>query len=65
MDKKEKIGAAWTKVSQKGVKFLSGQIDHNGEKIPFIAFRNTYKEEGSRQPDFIIYASDSNVRSAI
>lgn len=63
--KKDKIGAGWTKISQKGNRFISGQIEHNGDKIPFIMFKNSYKEEGSKQPDFIIYASDSDVRSDV
>ncbi|MEO5367900.1 MAG: DUF736 domain-containing protein [Magnetococcus sp. WYHC-3] len=58
MDKKDKIGAAWKKVSKKGVKFLSGEIEINGFKTPIVMFVNSYKEENSKQPDFIIYKSE-------
>ena len=58
MDKKDKIGAAWKKVSKKGTKFLSGEIEINGFKTPIVMFVNSYKEEGSKQPDFIIYKSE-------
>lgn len=52
------IGGLWKKVSQTtGKQFLSGSIEHNGEKIFFNIFPNTYKEN-SKQPDYNIIKND-------
>lgn len=57
MNKEDKIGAFWTRDSKSGQRYLSGHIEWKGEKIAITAFKNSYKEEGSKQPDFIIYKS--------
>lgn len=49
MAKQESIGALWK--NEKG--YLTGTI--NGVKI--IAFKNDYKQEGDKQPDFKVYVS--------
>jgi hypothetical protein len=55
MDKEKKIGALWLHVTKDGTKkYLSGKVD--GKEI--VVFKNGYKEEGSKQPDWIIYVSD-------
>lgn len=46
------VGALWVNVNQKsGDKYLTGQI--NGEKV--IMFKNKYKEENAKAPDFRVY----------
>ena len=61
MDKKEKnennIGGLWKKVSQSGKPYLSGSITHNGEKIYFSVFPNTFKKKEG-QPDYTILKSN-------
>ena len=48
-------GGLWEQVSAKsGVTYLSGSIEINGQKHSFVALKNTYKEEGSKKPDYII-----------
>lgn len=46
----------WEKTTQKGGKFLSGQITINGEAVKFVAFKNGYKKE-DRHPDWKLYLS--------
>lgn len=50
------IGALWIKESAKG-KFLSGVVEVNGEKLNIVVFKNTFKKEGEKSPDYRIYAS--------
>lgn len=46
------VGALWLNVNQKtNEKYLTGQI--NGEKV--IMFKNKYKDENPKAPDFRIY----------
>jgi len=48
-------GGLWERFSAKtGVAYLSGSIEINGQKHSFVALKNTYKEEGSKKPDYII-----------
>ena len=58
MDKANKMGAAWVKTSKKGDKFFSGQIEIGGVKTQFVMFKNSYKKEGSKQPDWVMYKSE-------
>jgi len=51
----KKIGALWKKTTQTGKTLLTGNIEVNGEKIKLAVFDNGYKQEGTRQPDYIIY----------
>lgn len=58
-DKKEnnewdnrELGALWVNVKQSdGSKYLTGTI--NGEKV--IVFKNKYKDENEKAPDFRVY----------
>jgi uncharacterized protein (DUF736 family) len=50
------IGAAWTRHGNGG-EFLSLKI---GGK-PAMAFRNTKKQEGSKQPDYRIVSDDADL----
>jgi uncharacterized protein (DUF736 family) len=46
------VGALWVNVKQSdGSKYLTGTI--NGEKV--IVFKNKYKDENQKAPDFRIY----------
>ena len=58
-DKQSKSqGGGWIKTSQKGNKYMSCNIEINGKKVYFSMVKNTYKEEGSKQPDYKIFLSD-------
>jgi len=66
--KKIKYGVMWSRMSGKNVKYYKisvdtkNMMDDNGnipEEVKIIAFRNFYKEEGSKQPDYILYKDDS------
>lgn len=51
-----KIGALWLKTSPKGEKYMSGQIELNGEKIRLAVFKNS-KKELEKHPDYNILLS--------
>ncbi len=53
--KKKKIGALWTKETKSGTQLLSGNVEIDGRKTQIAVFPNSYKEEGTRQPDYVIY----------
>ncbi len=54
--KLEEAGAFWIKTSKAGTQFLTGKIkSKSGEEISVMVFKNKYKEEGSKQPDYRIY----------
>ena len=54
-EKSKSIGAMWEQDGKRGP-YLSGQIEVNGEKIRFVAFKNGYKKE-AKQPDWKIMPS--------
>lgn len=56
--KQKDIGAVWVRESKKGEKYISMQVTINGEKISLVAFKNTFKAEGSNQPDYRIFPSE-------
>jgi uncharacterized protein (DUF736 family) len=58
--KLEEAGAFWIKTSKTGNQFLTGKVkSKSGEEISIMVFKNKYKEEGSKQPDYRVYY-DSN-----
>ena len=52
--KKQSIGGLWINTSAKGDEYLSGDIE--GRKV--IIFKNTWKKEGEKTPDWRIYEKD-------
>jgi hypothetical protein len=57
---KTAAGALWLRKSKKGNNFLSGSINTpDGNTVKVVVFKNTYKEEGSTQPDYRIYFDES------
>ena len=55
MSKENNIGALWLKESEKG-KYMSGIIEIEGQKIPIVVFKNSYKKE-DKHPDYVILKS--------
>lgn len=56
MEKEKSIGGIW--INGEGEKkYLNIQLDLEGEKYKLIAFKNRYKEENEKQPDYRIYIS--------
>lgn len=54
--KLEEAGAFWIKTAKTGIQFLTGKVkSKTGEEINVMVFKNKYKEEGSRQPDYRVY----------
>ena len=56
----KRVGAMWLKDGKKG-KFMSGVLEHNGEKINFMVFKNSFKEkDGPKAPDYTINISEDD-----
>jgi hypothetical protein len=52
----DSIGALWVKTSAKGVDFMSGNIEINGQNIELVVFKND-KGENEKRPDWKVYRS--------
>ena len=52
------IGGLWTKVDKNGKHFVSGMVEVNGVKQDIVIFKNLYKQEGDRKPDWKIMKSE-------
>jgi len=48
-----KLGAFWKKESKDGKPYWAGSIEWNGEKIPLVCFRNSFKKT-DKHPDIIV-----------
>jgi uncharacterized protein (DUF736 family) len=57
MDRDSELGGLWLKTSNAGNKFMSGKLTINGELIEVVIFKNTFKQEGERTPDYRVYRS--------
>lgn len=55
-EKKKDCGAMWWHTSQKGTRYLSGNIEIDGKKHQIVMFENSYKEQ-EKHPDYKIYPS--------
>ena len=51
------IGALWLNQSKNGVKFLTGNIEINNQKIKIVVFKNKNKKE-AKHPDYNILLSE-------
>jgi len=49
------IGALWLKDGKAG-KYMTGEVEVNGEKQRIVVFKNTYKQQ-DKQPDYRILAA--------
>jgi hypothetical protein len=64
MQKRKDSGALWVRTSKQGNKFLSGNLTtSSGEPVKFVIFKNSYKTEGSSQPDYRIYLEEATPTS--
>lgn len=61
-DKKEliQLTGLWSKKDKKGRTFLTGRLG----SADIVIFRNDYKKEGSKQPDYRIYLSAHDFSSS-
>jgi hypothetical protein len=49
-----RVMGLWENTDRRGNKYLSGNLTAN---VRIMVFRNSYKQEGSRDPDYIVYAA--------
>lgn len=54
-----RVMGLWEGVNKRGQKYLSGNLNA-GTRV--MVFRNGFKTEGSREPDYILYISQSQPR---
>ena len=52
--KQKSIGGLWSYTSKAGENYISGNIEIDGKKHRFVAFKNKYKKE-EKHPDCQIY----------
>lgn len=58
--KLKEAGAFWSRKSKSGNSFLSGSFKTaSGEEVKVMIFKNSYKEKGSKQPDYRAYFDTS------
>lgn len=63
--KDDRIGALWRPNTQNGkAPVAKGSIEINGQKIPVVVWRNRWKKEGERTPDFYIERDTPRDQSA-
>ena len=49
-----RVMGLWENTDRRGNKYLSGNLTAN---VRIMVFRNSYKQEGGRDPDYIVYAA--------
>lgn len=54
-----RVMGLWEGTNKRGQKYLSGNLNA-GTRV--MVFRNGFKTEGSREPDYILYVSQSQPR---
>jgi len=54
-----RVMGLWEGVNKRGQKYLSGNLN---QSTRVMIFRNSFKTEGSREPDYILYVSQSQPR---
>lgn len=57
----QSVGALWLNTSKKGEKYLAGSFGE--QKI--VVFKNTFKEEGEKTPDYRIFLSQHQDTSTV
>ena len=50
------LGGLWKNKSKEGKAFLSGNIG----KARLMVFPNSFKKDGSREPDYVVYVAQGN-----
>lgn len=66
MEEKEKsVGGIWINEREGKGKWLNIQVELDGEKYKLIAFKNHYKEENEKAPDYRIFVSRPKTDEAV
>ena len=60
----DKIGALWIKQSRGGAEFMSGEVEVDGVKHRVTVFRNSYKTDANRQPDYHVFKEQPRAEAA-
>ena len=51
------IGGLWLHEGKGGSKFMAGEIEVDGKKVPIIVFKND-KRDNPKRPDYRIFKSE-------
>jgi uncharacterized protein (DUF736 family) len=51
----QNIGALWLKDKANGGKYLTGNIEIDGVKHKIVVFKNDFKKDGEKTPDYRIF----------
>ena len=62
-EKKKSIGGLWVNESKAGVKYLNGALKINDVDHKIVIFKNTYKKDGDRTPDWNIFLKEEKGNS--
>ena len=55
-NKNPSVGAIWKRQTRNGQEMLSMELEIEGiGKVGFVAFKNDFKKEGDKQPDFKVF----------
>lgn len=57
-DKLQELGGLWCRVSGSGENYMTGNVTLNGETTQVVIFKNKFKKDGERTPDYRIYLSE-------
>jgi uncharacterized protein (DUF736 family) len=57
MSKENEIGALWERKSSDGKEFMTGTINLGETVMEIVVFKNGFKKEGEKTPDWRIYKS--------
>lgn len=56
--REDELGVLWLKEAQaSGKKYMSGRLTIGDESVAVVVFKNEYKQEGERTPDYRVYRS--------
>lgn len=60
----DKIGALWIKQSRGGAEFMSGEVVIDGVRQRITVFRNGYKTDENRQPDYHVFKEQARTEAS-
>ncbi len=56
-EKAKHVGAIWVRTSKSGDKYLSLQVEINGQKYNYVGFKNDYKTE-DKHPSYKLFEAN-------
>lgn len=64
-EKRNKVGAVWVRtVKDKKEKWLSLEVEINGQKYNYVGFANNFKQPGDNKPSYNLFESTPRPNAA-